>query len=652
MTAIGDLMVALLQVFGTVLLGVIVFRLQVLTPADMKGIGWLIGNVLFPIFIFRRCATLIVDLDWSVVIAVVLSKYTVMVILYSLPVLILRQKPTRFLTAASLMATGSMSNDGIFAIPVTKALFPSADPSTPSPEMNFLFGILVHNASIHTVILISAFAFGASKRDAEEASALMVPDAEHSYAQPQDTVDPTINVRGRRGRGLCSSVLLSLGTNPIFGAAVLGLLVRFVPPVKRLRPGGALALPTWLDTPLVTLEGAYTPTVLFLLGMVVNENLDGLRHLRSLMLPLFVTAVKLIVSPILMLLFVGLFFTGSSSNLYRAQMFAVLFGLIPSSEVAVVLGKQYNFVTPDMAAIVTLTHLLSGPLIMMFSIYLQPVSLAGSFYDIRWVITFVNLALLLVLMVTFMLVGRRWMRHPMASHLVVALVLTVYFIVQQFMSPGDCTSQPALYALRQASRLASDLMILVLAVQHTVHLARGPSAARSLSMCLVSFAVVLPCLIFGSAFALQDLRPVGKFDDPCYAALPIEDVLSPATRALCLAGSVLCLMTSVATQGQNSDEVASSHAPVSTEAVYLLVGLAVLMWLQQLVLDLTQPSASSYSTKFFIFASAVMYNFFGIVHCLVLALRGDGITGWKNLLTLPQRDGCTTQDPESIAAVA
>lgn len=82
------------------------------------------------------------------------------------------------------------------------------------------------------------------------------------------------------------------------------------------------------------------------------------------------------------------------------------------------------------------------------------------------------------------------------------------------------------------------------------------------------------------------------------------------------------------------------------------MGLAALMWLQQLALDLTRPSASSYSTKFFIFASAVMYNFFSIVHCLVLVLRGDGIAGWKALLTLQGRSECGAQDLESVAPAA
>jgi hypothetical protein len=171
-----------------------------------------------------------------------------------------------------------------------------------------------------------------------------------------------------------------------------------------------------------------------------------------------------------------------------------------------------------------------------------------------------------------------------------------------------------------------DLLILVVAMQLAFR-QRKPSWSGA-SKWLVMLAVLLPCIAFSSSVALQPPTMTARFEDPCYDRLPLEDVLSPVTRAVCICGCAVCLLLSAMA---NND---TSKSEVSTEAVYLLVGLAGLTWLMQLALELSHPAPHLYSTKFFIFASAMMYNFFSVVYCLVLVLRGDGLNGWKKLLRL------------------
>merc|ERR1711924_290444 len=81
-----------------------------------------------------------------------------------------------------------------------------------------------------------------------------------------------------------------------------------------------------------------------------------------------------------------------------------------------------------------------------------------------------------------------------------------------------------------------------------------------------------------------------------------------------------------------SDISGSSGADrVADEAIYMLVGMAMLNWMLQLMLDLFQPSPKSYTTKFCVFASAMFYNFYSIIHCLVLVLRGHGMVRWQQV---------------------
>lgn len=648
-----ELMVVLGEVFGVMLLGFIVFRLGFLQPKDMKALSWFCARLALPSLLFGITATMDTSFNFKVVGAVFLVKLVVGFSCYMIPVAFFHG-PDRFLIGATWMCATSISNDAAFGIPLVSVLYPQ--------HMKTLAGILVGNCLYQNVLGMPLWQLGASKRAALQAhrtensagSELIANHGENCVASSLTGSD----LHGDRGEdcavssfaeectGRISSLdgrqpvvlkmVKSAAQNPMLVMPVLGAIYRFVPPFTwtLVEAGhGKLLLPMGLRQFVDTLKASFTALVLFQMGEVVEQNLKALTRPGARAAPLFLTAMKMIVTPALLVL-VTKPLTGITGAEYdELQKFLVLYGLIPASEAVIIFTKLFDCTTPDTASVVLITHLVSAPLMFFSNVFLDRLSFQEwdeTMSNARMVFNYTSLCFLLVLFVAFILMRDRWCSFPMYFQLSLASVLAVMYVAGQV--PGCMV---ATYTIIQSMRLSADLIIFVVAL--TFCMQRYTSRDRWLQIApwLVASTVLLPLIIYVPLAIFQEPRDHPVLHTDCFRVFPAEDILNPVARFICVVGTIGSLLAAYRKGESSSDRSVMQHIGLPSivfpgEAVCVLGLLGVLGWLVQIILDISKPTGPG--ALFLIFTTAVIYNLYAPVQCLMFAFRGDVVERWGSLV--------------------
>lgn len=148
-------------------------------------------------------------------------------------------------------------------------------------------------------------------------------------------------------------------TNPVVFSTLLGLIVN-------LLSGGA-ELPRVLTKILTTMGNAFAVAALFSLGLAIYGKLGVLKG-RALVLPLFLTLVKVLILPIFIRLLVGVLDPGGGED---SGNFGYIYGTLPTAPSVFAFATQYNASPELIAGATVLCTIASAPLLYMTTILLN-----------------------------------------------------------------------------------------------------------------------------------------------------------------------------------------------------------------------------------------------------------------------------------------
>lgn len=619
-----ELFSVLCEIFGIILLGFIIFRAKFLRAADMKGFSWFTARIALPVMLFGSVSRMSTNFDFTIIVLVFLVKSLVSLLVY-IPTLLIVRSPSRWLTAASYLAATSASNDAVFGFPLVTALYPQ--------YMSVFVGILACNPFYQTLSII-AWEIGASKRDKFE------KERDFSLLNAESGIGTNQVQTMTNQQPLWRKVITNLVQNPVVIMTILGMIYRFVPPFTwtLVSSNHKLQLPRGLNEIVNTISGAFSPMLLFQMGEVIEQNTSGLKKPGSLSVSVLLAAIKLIVTPALLLLLIKPVTGATGAELDSLQQFLVLYGLFPSSEAVIVFSKIYSFVTVESTSVLLITNLLSAPLMLFASVYLKQIpddKWARAHNDMVFMMNWVSLAFLAFFFASFILMWRSWSKFPMINAFTLAILLLALIIVMQFNRNCDI----ALYAISGCLRRSIDVLLLAFSITFAVWKRRGLDLAKRIWPWLVGVALVLPLIVFLPIYASQTPRNSGPME-MCQRLFQGEDIANPILIGICLIGALIALSFSCGQHKSEeqmqihrrvSEEIGIQGSAVMGEGVYLLVGVVGMTWLSQLVFCISNPHGSG--GQFLIFLMGAAYNLLAITLCLLPAMRGKVLERWKEVLS-------------------
>ena len=193
---------ALLVTMLAILTGLFSVRLQLIKPedGDLKGMGFFIGSIAFPLLIFNTVATANIGaIDLGVIGACSLGKLFVLILTWLLTFVAYlpkRSRGQRILTAAVFAFFSVCSDDFAIGFPVIDALYSEEDMSI------YITGNALVGSFIFVPLTIIGLAVGGALKGTGE---------------------------GPEGLGCCRitrSILYDLATNPVLVMTCVGLLLK------------------------------------------------------------------------------------------------------------------------------------------------------------------------------------------------------------------------------------------------------------------------------------------------------------------------------------------------------------------------------------------------------------------------------------------
>lgn len=200
------LLAALAELFGVMLIGFVVFRLQLLELRDMKGIGFVLGRLVLPVLIFSVVSVVNYEqIDWGVVACAIIVRLLLMAVCFIVGAAA-STGGERWVVAASA-ASCMQSNDVAFGIPLVLALYPPAKYGT--KYLDLLTGILAAWTVCSAFVLVMWEVSAAKRDDWENAGHSDATELRDNQSSPPGL--PTI---GERLDQNLTDEELSLETSP------------------------------------------------------------------------------------------------------------------------------------------------------------------------------------------------------------------------------------------------------------------------------------------------------------------------------------------------------------------------------------------------------------------------------------------------------
>mmetsp|Transcript_22645 Transcript_22645/g.52839 ORF Transcript_22645/g.52839 Transcript_22645/m.52839 type:complete len:665 (-) Transcript_22645:187-2181(-) len=324
--------------FAAILLGSLLIRFKLVQTEGLKGMGFFVGQIAFPLLMFNTVATAQLSmLDVRVVCACSGAKAVVMALAFFMTLVAFKtERPfgQRLLSATVFSFLAIASNDFAIGFPVVQALY--------DPKLNM-------NVYITANALVGSFIF----------TPLVIVLLSYGETLTLGKDDPEKASRNA-GCSVLLGVVLQILTNPVITFTLLGMAFKAAFGGTLVEEGGMLRLPSPLYEIVQLFTSPFAMLALFLTG-------TSLQNPRITVWPSLMVLLKVLICPFLSVLLV--YWYGISGDL---KNFSFFYGSIPASSAPLVLAGQYDPENVELVASAILFGLiLAGPIMFTTALFLS-----------------------------------------------------------------------------------------------------------------------------------------------------------------------------------------------------------------------------------------------------------------------------------------
>nr|CAB3250704.1 integral membrane protein GPR155 [Phallusia mammillata] len=380
---------AIFNCFMIIICGYAAGRLSIITPQQGQGIGNFVGTFSLPAMLFKNMVQLnFARVNWSFMLAVLLSKTVVFVIVLVITLLVLRRKGIGRAALYAIFAT--QSNDFAMGYPIVAVLYKKSYPEF----LQYIYLLAPISLLILNPIGFMLLEIDKHWKAKNEALTETQSECEGCPRNGQciastSSMPPTSNQRFKSAKGVLT-VIRGLLLNPIVVMVFVGLIFHFIFKGK---------LPLLLNEILTTLSNAFSATALFYLGTTMVGKLNKVRGV-ALLIPLSLIAAKILLLPILARETVYLFShvipvvdprhhnlttvvsTSQMNTSYLSSLanFGFLYGTIPTAPTVVIYAAKYSMEVDRLASGMVICTTLSAPIMYVSAWTLTITSMKVDYY--------------------------------------------------------------------------------------------------------------------------------------------------------------------------------------------------------------------------------------------------------------------------------
>ena len=459
----------LLATMVAILVGFFCVRLKVILPDEghLKGLGFFIGSMVFPLLIFNTVATAeLHSVNYGVIAACSLGKVAVMILTWLLAYLVFQPKRSRgqrFLTASVFAFFSVASNDFAIGFPVIDSLY--------DEDMSiYITGNALVGSFVFIPLTMIAFAIGGAIRT----------------GSGQSNVQIFLNI------------IYDLATNPVIFMTCAGLLFKILFGFSLVEENGKLRLPHPFSDFITLFTSPFAMSALFLTG-------TSLRSPQVSVWAVSLVVMKVVVCAYLSYLF-ATFLVQGEGDLKPMKDFTFFYGAIPTSSAPIVFASQFDPEAAELIATAVLFGLvLAGPIMFITAFSLLNDGESDSMNILRQVQFSTDAASIfcgIVFCACLVLVRQYWCFTCPAKQMVAfyGLVLTAYaavsFSINPFISDTTCEEFKVTHLRTPLvllfSWLQSSASCMLLVLQY-IYACGGKVSSHKPAL---GFAMVCGCLLF------------------------------------------------------------------------------------------------------------------------------------------------------------
>eukprot|EP00928_Gymnodinium_smaydae_P073703 TRINITY_DN5685_c0_g1_i1.p1 TRINITY_DN5685_c0_g1~~TRINITY_DN5685_c0_g1_i1.p1 ORF type:complete len:714 (-),score=106.55 TRINITY_DN5685_c0_g1_i1:471-2612(-) len=488
-SAVQRLFNTLFVTFTTVFLGYAVVRLKLIAMEDgeMRGLGFFIGNIVFPVLIFETVATAkLGDVDLGVLAACSLGKIAVLVATWLVTYLAYKpwcHRGQRFLTATVFSFFAIASNDFAIGFPIVSALYGS------KMDMGiYIAGNALVGSVFFVPLIFVLFTIGKNMQ--------REPDQEN---QSQGRVSLRRQV---------FALLRDLIKNPVILMTLVGLLYKLIFGFTLVDDGMKVQLPSPLSDLVQLVSSPFGMCALFLTGV-------NLTSFEIAVWPILLVVMKVILCAYATYFFAGFLVSGDLHVDARRSLhnFSFLYGMLPTSSAPLIFAQQFAPTsTVEVATAIMLGLVVAGPMMFGAALFLEAATtdMASILADVMLTTTIASLVCGAIFLAMLALIWRvRDLACPSrALILAYAGFLIIYEVFMLIMNPHVQTGPCHAYNANQHSVVSlllgwaqNSSQLMIIALQFAVALSsreRFGLASRKVSLAMISTCVavsVLPALL-------------------------------------------------------------------------------------------------------------------------------------------------------------
>eukprot|EP00928_Gymnodinium_smaydae_P073706 TRINITY_DN5685_c0_g4_i1.p1 TRINITY_DN5685_c0_g4~~TRINITY_DN5685_c0_g4_i1.p1 ORF type:complete len:721 (-),score=112.20 TRINITY_DN5685_c0_g4_i1:267-2429(-) len=348
-SAVQRLFNTLFVTFTTVFLGYAVVRLKLIAMEDgeMRGLGFFIGNIVFPVLIFETVATAkLGDVDLGVLAACSLGKIAVLVATWLVTYLAYKpwcSRGQRFLTATVFSFFAIASNDFAIGFPIVEAL------NGRDMDMGiYIAGNALVGSVFFVPLMFVLLTIGKS--------------IQRGKADEESQLQATVSFKRQ-----AIALLKDLIKNPVLVMTVVGLLFKLLFGFTLVDDGMKVHLPPPLSDIVKLVSSPFGMCALFITGA-------SLANFEVAVWPVLLVVMKVILCAYATYFFAG-FMISDGVNVDARRLlhnFSFLYGMLPTSTAPLIFAQQF---APDsiveVATAIMLGLVVAGPMMFGAALFLE-----------------------------------------------------------------------------------------------------------------------------------------------------------------------------------------------------------------------------------------------------------------------------------------